>query len=152
MVGASGFLGRHVVPELRARGHEVVSASRSGADGEALDVTDAGACADVVARVHPDVVLNLAGAGVTAGSAGEDEMARVNLDGPGNVAGFREVHQTQCGTQNVVARGPLVERLGKINIDHEFNSATCRHDDTAIQFQAALVSLAAGAGQVRLCP
>ena len=98
MVGASGFLGRHVVPELRSRGHEVVAASRSGADGEALDVTDAAGCADVVARVHPGVVLNLAGAGVTAGSAGEDEMARVNLDGPGNVAdaaarhGARLVH------------------------------------------------------------
>ena len=98
MVGASGFLGRHVVATLGHRGHEVLQASRSKDGGEQLDVADPGSCARVIAAAGADVVINLAGAGVTAGSASDADMARANRDGPANVAaasaalGVRMVH------------------------------------------------------------
>lgn len=98
MVGASGFLGRHLGPELTRRGHEVLGTSRDGRAGEALDVTDADRCLGVVRRRDPDAVVNLAGAGVTAGSADQPAMADVNDHGPVNLmraamqAGVRFVH------------------------------------------------------------
>lgn len=98
MVGASGFLGRHLGPELLRRGHEVVGTSRDGRAGEALDVTDADRCLDLVSRRDPEVVVNLAGAGVTAGSADQSSMCDVNDHGPANLvraatlAGVRLVH------------------------------------------------------------
>ncbi len=98
VVGASGFLGRHVGAALERRGHQVLEASRSGLAGSQLDVTDAQRCESLIADAAPDVVINLAGAGVTAGSASDDEMARANREGPANLAsasvaaGARLVH------------------------------------------------------------
>lgn len=98
VVGASGFLGRHVGATLERRGHEVLRASRSGPVGSRLDVTAAAQCKSMLASAAPDAVINLAGAGVTAGSASADEMARANREGPANIAqaaiaaGARLVH------------------------------------------------------------
>ena len=86
VVGASGFLGRHVGAALERRGHQVLEVSRSGLTGTQLDVTDAARCASIIADAGPDAVINLAGAGVTAGSASDDEMARANREGPANLA------------------------------------------------------------------
>lgn len=49
VTGADGFLGRHVVPALRAAGWDVVALDR-----EAADITDAGAA---LARVRPAALL-----------------------------------------------------------------------------------------------
>lgn len=38
VIGAAGYLGRHLVPALRAAGHEVTSVSRNGEAGSAADV------------------------------------------------------------------------------------------------------------------
>ena len=54
VTGASGFVGRHLVPHLRARGHEVVATDRE------LDVSDAAAVAAFVARARPDAIVHLA--------------------------------------------------------------------------------------------
>ncbi len=86
VTGASGFLGRHLATELASRGHEVVAASRSGSADVTLEVADPTSCQRVVAEVAPDVVVNLAGAGVTAGSADDPAMVHANREGPGNVA------------------------------------------------------------------
>lgn len=86
VAGASGFLGRHVGAALERRGHQVLEVSRSGLTGTQLDVTDAARCASIIADAGPDAVINLAGAGVTAGSASDDEMARANREGPANLA------------------------------------------------------------------
>ena len=86
VAGASGFLGRHVGAALERRGHQVLEVSRSGLTGTQLDVTDAARCASIIADAGPDAVINLAGAGVTAGSASDDDMARANREGPANLA------------------------------------------------------------------
>jgi GDP-L-fucose synthase len=56
LLGASGFVGRNVVPELAGSGHELVPRSRR--DG--LDLTDTAATVAAVRAIAPDAVVNLA--------------------------------------------------------------------------------------------
>jgi 2-alkyl-3-oxoalkanoate reductase len=67
VVGASGAIGAHLVPQLRARGHEVIGTSRSvskaerlrarGAEPIVLDVLDATATREAVAATRPDAII-----------------------------------------------------------------------------------------------
>jgi nucleoside-diphosphate-sugar epimerase len=67
VVGATGAIGAHLVPQLRARGHEVIGSSRSagkaerlralGAEPIVLDVLDAEAAREAVAATHPDAIV-----------------------------------------------------------------------------------------------
>jgi nucleoside-diphosphate-sugar epimerase len=67
LVGASGAIGRELVPRLRARGHEVVGTAtsddgraaveRSGAGAAILDATDPAAADSLLARLRPDAVV-----------------------------------------------------------------------------------------------
>lgn len=81
VTGATGFLGRHLVGRLRSRGDDVWGVSRSGdaRDGRllALDLADAGACREAIARLKPSVVFHLAG----VRSASLDEMRRAQVAG-----------------------------------------------------------------------
>lgn len=81
VIAASGFLGGRVFTELVSRGHAVSGTSLSGKAFARFDVTDRESCRRSLARGHFDSVVNLAGRGVTAGSASEDEMHRVNYEG-----------------------------------------------------------------------
>lgn len=68
IAGASGAIGGHLVPQLVARGHEVVGTTRSaaktgalralGADPVVVDALDPDAVADVVAKAEPEVILH----------------------------------------------------------------------------------------------
>ena len=70
IAGASGAIGSQLVPQLVARGHEVVGTTRSaaktgtlralGAEPVILDVLDPDAVADVVARAEPEVIVHQA--------------------------------------------------------------------------------------------
>lgn len=70
VAGASGAIGRRLVPQLVARGHEVVGACRSphtaegvrglGAEPVALDLLDAAAVRAAVAAAEPDAVVHQA--------------------------------------------------------------------------------------------
>lgn len=67
VVGASGAIGSRLVPQLRARGHEVIGSSRSaakaarlrelGAEPVVLDAQDGPAAHQLVARVEPDAIV-----------------------------------------------------------------------------------------------
>lgn len=57
VTGATGFVGRWLVRELEAAGHDAVAAPGSAA----LDVTDELAVARLIASVEPDAVAHLAG-------------------------------------------------------------------------------------------
>ena len=85
MIGGSGFVGRELVGSLKSAGAEVVVGSSSGTNGLRADVTD---YAQVKAVIEPggfDAVVNLAGVGVTRGSASEQLMDSVNALGAANV-------------------------------------------------------------------
>jgi NDP-hexose 4-ketoreductase len=85
IVGASGFLGRHVLNQAAAAGLEAVTAGRSPADARAahphvtLDMSGNGVdgVAVALAAAAPDVVVNCAGA--IAGPP--DVLAQVNVTG-----------------------------------------------------------------------
>jgi 2-alkyl-3-oxoalkanoate reductase len=68
VAGASGAIGRHLVPQLVAAGHEVIGTYVSpghdqrlralGAEPVALDVLDAPAVRQAVAEAHPDAIVH----------------------------------------------------------------------------------------------
>jgi 2-alkyl-3-oxoalkanoate reductase len=68
IAGASGAIGSHLVPQLVARGHEVVGTTRSaaktgalralGAEPVVVDVLDPDAVAGVVAKAEPEVIVH----------------------------------------------------------------------------------------------
>jgi GDP-4-dehydro-6-deoxy-D-mannose reductase len=60
VTGASGFAGRHLLDACRAAGDDVIGLSRSGAEGLAADLLDAGDTRRAVAQARPDVVYHLA--------------------------------------------------------------------------------------------
>jgi nucleoside-diphosphate-sugar epimerase len=70
IAGASGAMGGHLVPQLVARGHEVVGTTRSaakfgalralGADPIVLDALDPDSVAEAVAKVEPEVIVHQA--------------------------------------------------------------------------------------------
>jgi NDP-hexose 4-ketoreductase len=83
IIGASGFLGRHVRQQASAAGLGVVTAGRSGLPGspshQRLDLSggDPARIAAVITSAAPDVVVNCAGA--TAGAP--DVLAAANITG-----------------------------------------------------------------------
>lgn len=68
MTGAGGMLARALVPELRARGHEVTALDRAG-----LEVTDAAAVRRVVRELRPAIAVQCAA--YTAVDRAEQEEA-----------------------------------------------------------------------------
>jgi nucleoside-diphosphate-sugar epimerase len=84
LVGASGAIGRRLIPQLAERGHQVTGTSRSaakagqlrslGAEPAVLDVLDAGAVRAVVAKARPDAIVYQATA--LAGQAFSRNMDR----------------------------------------------------------------------------
>lgn len=68
VAGGAGVLGRRLVPQLVARGHEVTATTTSagklgfldqlGAEGIVMDGLDAGSVAEAVAGARPDVVVH----------------------------------------------------------------------------------------------
>jgi nucleoside-diphosphate-sugar epimerase len=87
VTGASGFFGSGIVARLRAAGHEVVGASRSGPDAR-VDVADADSCRRLLAehRGAGAVVHAAALAHVPAGAAAAEACERVNVAGTANIA------------------------------------------------------------------
>ena len=70
VVGASGVIGRRLVPQLIERGHEVIGSARSpekaerlrrlGAESVVLDALDARAVREAVAAARPDAIVHQA--------------------------------------------------------------------------------------------
>jgi nucleoside-diphosphate-sugar epimerase len=93
VVGASGFIGRHVAAELHRAGAELVIAVRNpdaaraalsehDADGVVcvVDLAQSGAAAQLVEVLEPSIVFNLAGYGVDRSERDEALAQRLNSD------------------------------------------------------------------------
>ena len=82
VTGAGGMLGTDLVAALTSRGAPV-----TGLDRASLDVTDAGAVTDAIARGRPDVVVNCAAwTAVDDAEASEEQALAVNAAGAANLA------------------------------------------------------------------
>ena len=76
VTGAAGFVGGHLIPRLEAEGASVEATDRE------VDVSDAGAVEELVARVAPDAVIHLAAQSSIAASWREPALTfRVNFLG-----------------------------------------------------------------------
>jgi dTDP-4-dehydrorhamnose reductase len=95
VTGATGFLGGYAAAELRARGHRVLTTSRSGGDADA-DLAAPGMVGAVVQATSPDLVLNLAAMSRLRDCEQDPAGARaLNADLPGQLAlrfGARLLH------------------------------------------------------------
>jgi len=98
LAGATGVIGRRLMPLLRDAGHHVVGMTRSelkarefrGAEMDAADVFDAAAVARIVASVRPDVVIHqltdLSGlADPATASDAIERNARIRIEGTRNL-------------------------------------------------------------------
>lgn len=84
VTGASGFVGRHLVAHLEAKGDTVVGLDRN--DPEPTDITDADAVRARVADARPDAVYHLAAITHVGESWSQrDALAAVNVDGTRHV-------------------------------------------------------------------
>ena len=82
VTGAGGMLGTDLVAALTADGEAVAAMDRAG-----LDVTDAAAVTDAIARYRPDVIVNCAAwTAVDDAEASEQQALAVNAGGPANLA------------------------------------------------------------------
>ena len=82
VTGAGGMLGADMVAVLTSRGEPVTGMNRAG-----LDVTDATAVTDAIARCRPDVVVNCAAwTAVDDAEASEEQALAVNAGGAANLA------------------------------------------------------------------
>lgn len=60
VLGATGLLGTTLAPSLAASGHSVVTHGFSGAAQEKADLSDLRQTSELVARIKPDCIINLA--------------------------------------------------------------------------------------------
>jgi len=82
VTGSGGMLGTDLVAALTARGEPVMGMERAS-----LDVTDAAAVTDAIARCRPDMVVNCAAwTAVDDAEAAEEQALAVNADGAANLA------------------------------------------------------------------
>ena len=82
VIGADGMLGADLMVALTSRGEPVTGMNRAG-----LDVTDAAAVTDVIARGRPDMVVNCAAwTAVDDAEAAEEQALAVNAGGAAHLA------------------------------------------------------------------
>lgn len=112
VAGATGAVGRVLVPRLEAAGHEVVPVARRGATP--VDVLDAAAVRRAVARAAPDVVVHQ-----LTGLAGADGAAnnRIRIEGTRNLvdaalaAGVRRIVAQSIAWAYAPGEGPADESV-----------------------------------------
>lgn len=86
--GGTGFLGAEVTRELTSRGYEVLVGGRSEFADVRMDISNMGhdELTDLLDQTSPDVVLNLAGAGLGGSIVEPQVLHRVNSTWPAILA------------------------------------------------------------------
>ncbi|MEU8328733.1 NAD(P)-dependent oxidoreductase [Micromonospora sp. NPDC048839] len=157
LAGASGAIGRQLVAQLVAHGHEVVGTTRSAAKLDALralgaepvvvDALDSGSVADAVAKAEPEVVVHqltaLSGPPdfrhVKRMAAATDRLRTVGTDhllAAARTVGVRAFVAQSNASWMERTGGPVVDEDGRIEprppADAEESVAALRHLETAV--------------------
>lgn len=116
ITGASGFIGRHLARTLHDAGADVHQLVRADAPtlhaaGTMIvaDLSLPGAGADVVQRVAPEVVFDLAGYGVDHGERDDALAWRLNAEWPAELASAVEEQERGWRGQRIVHAGSALE-------------------------------------------
>lgn len=96
ILGASGFLGRHITGALRASGNEVLTVGRSESMDVVVNATDADQLESAVRSAAPSSVINLLGAGLSDPNADAQVMEVVNARFPADLAELLAKVEPHC--------------------------------------------------------
>jgi GDP-4-dehydro-6-deoxy-D-mannose reductase len=132
VTGACGFVGKHILNELAAAGHEAVGMDVGAAPAQlaphhfiSANITDADAVAGIVANLAPDACLHLAGWSFV-GNGNPRTVLDVNLMGTVNLLdAFRNIRSTArilCISSAQVYG--MTERTNPIREDEPLNPGT----------------------------
>ncbi|MBO0804521.1 MAG: NAD(P)H-binding protein, partial [Nocardiopsaceae bacterium] len=135
IAGATGVIGRALVPLLRDRGHRVTALVRkpslaAGAEPDGIvvaDALDAPATASAVLSARPDVVVHLlsalGGATGTPAADGLEETARLRTQGTANLitaaarAGASRIVAASIAFATAPAGGPVLTEDAELYLD-----------------------------------
>lgn len=123
ITGSEGFVGSHLVPRLRADGHEVLATGRCGPIDETLIVPDEARARELLREFQPEVVFHLAALShVAQAEAAPEDTFRVNVEGTASllrgvaaeVPSCRFIFVSSSTVYGIVApeQQPLRESLG----------------------------------------
>src|SRR5829696_9827336 len=157
IAGASGAIGSHLVPQLVARGHEVVGTTRSpaktgalralGAEPVIVEALDPDSVADVVAKAEPEVIVHqltalsgpLSLRNVKRGVAATNRLRSEGTDhllAAARAVGVRKFVAQSNYALLERAGGPVVDESGRIDPsppkDVEGGVAALRHVEDAV--------------------
>jgi dTDP-4-dehydrorhamnose reductase len=142
VTGAGGMLGTDLVAALASRGEPVTGMDRAG-----LDVTDASAVTDAVARYRPDVVVNCAAwTAVDDAEACEEQALAVNADGAANLAAAcaaRGARLVQISTDYVFAGD-----AGRPYAEHDVPAPRTAYGRTKLAAERAVLGRLPGSAYV----
>lgn len=141
LLGGTGFLGQSVRMVLEADGADVTTVARSSTADVRIDATDPALVTPLLDH-DPDVVVNLLGAGLAAGSADPETMSSVNALFPAALYTLLAEHRPQC---LFVHAASSTERLPDQTADESEYSRT-KHEGS----QRLRASLRAGGPDVRV--
>ena len=106
VTGASGFVGGHLVPALRARGHEVVTLDRSpdspfiekGVPHYAADILDVEQLTAIFGKEHPNAIIHLAAIS-NVPYAWEHPLDTCTINAGGTVSVIEAAHHAAPGAR-----------------------------------------------------
>ena len=103
VTGADGFVGRHLVRALQARGDVVEACAGPGSAGS-LEITDAAAVLERIESFTPEGIVHLAGISSVAWSHQHPERThRVNVGGTANLLdAVRKVTNQEASTPSAI--------------------------------------------------